>query len=131
MKKAITALILLNSGGFLIRYGLVATLIWIGILKFTQYESDGIRLLAEHSPFFSSTFAFISHSTFIVSTLVIIQEGWSSPFLSSSLGQFLIKDLILLRTSLWTAGEALAATQKQRPNNSPIKISIVPTYNKN
>lgn len=44
-----------------------------------------------------------------------MQEGFPFPFLSASPGQFLIKDLVLLGAALWTAGEALAATQKQSP----------------
>ena len=64
MKKTAVTTFFLNSGSFLLRYGLVVILIWIGILKFSQYEADGIRPLAEHSPFFSWAFAFLSTSTF-------------------------------------------------------------------
>jgi uncharacterized membrane protein YkgB len=155
MKKTAATTVLLNSGSVLIRYGLVVILIWIGILKFTQYEADGIRPLAEHSPFFSWAFAFLSTRefsnilgvteittgilialrplspklsaigsvaailtflttlSFIVSTPGVMQDGMPFPFLSASPGQFLIKDLVLLGAALWTAGEALAATQKQ------------------
>ena len=155
MKKTAATTYLLNSGSFFIRYGLVVILIWIGILKFTQYEAEGIRPLAEHSPFMSWAFGFLSTRefssilgvveittgilialrplspklsaigsvaailtflttlTFIVSTPGVMQEGLPFPFLSASPGQFLIKDLVLLGAALWTAGEALAATQKQ------------------
>ena len=64
MKKTAATIFLLNSGSFLIRYGLVVILIWIGTLKFTQYEATGIRPLAENSPFFSWTFAFLSTMAF-------------------------------------------------------------------
>jgi uncharacterized membrane protein YkgB len=168
MKKTAATTFFLNSGSFLIRYGLVVILIWIGILKFTQYEADGIRPLAEHSPFFSWAFAFLSTRafsnilgvieittgilialrplsprlsaigsvaailtflttlTFIVSTPGVIQEGWPFPFISPSPGQFLIKDLVLLGAALWTAGEALAATQKQKFSQDSHK-SIIST----
>src|SRR5215213_3889480 len=38
-------------GEFLIRYGLVLVLGWIGAMKFTAYEAEGIKALVETSPF--------------------------------------------------------------------------------
>lgn len=40
-------------GEFLIRYGLVLVLGWIGAMKFTAYEAAGIKTLIETSPFMS------------------------------------------------------------------------------
>ena len=40
-------------GKFLIRYGLVLVLGWIGAMKFTAYEAAGIKTLIETSPFMS------------------------------------------------------------------------------
>jgi uncharacterized membrane protein YkgB len=40
-------------GAFLIRYGLVLVLAWIGAMKFTAYEADGIKALVETSPLMS------------------------------------------------------------------------------
>jgi len=40
-------------GEFLIRYGLVLVLGWIGAMKFTAYEAAGIKPLIETSPFMS------------------------------------------------------------------------------
>lgn len=31
-----------NIGALVIRYGLVAVLLWVGLLKFTAYEAEGI-----------------------------------------------------------------------------------------
>ncbi len=42
-----------NIGGFLIRYGLVAILLWVGALKFTAYEAEGIQGLVANSPLMS------------------------------------------------------------------------------
>ncbi|MEO7167803.1 MAG: DUF417 family protein [Spartobacteria bacterium] len=42
-----------NIGTGVLRYGLVAVLLWIGLLKFTAYEAEGIKGLLAHSPFFS------------------------------------------------------------------------------
>jgi len=153
-KETKTATRLLKSGDIVLRYGLVIVLVWIGMLKFTSYEAEGIRPLAEHSPFFSWTYGFLSTRsfsnilgvieittgilialrpfspklsaigsiggiitflitlTFMLSTPGVLQQGMSFPFISGSPGQFLIKDLVLLGASLWTAGEALAANEK-------------------
>lgn len=40
-------------GAFFIRYGLVLVLAWIGAMKFTTYEAEGIKNLVETSPFMS------------------------------------------------------------------------------
>lgn len=40
-------------GHFLIRYGLVLVLGWIGAMKFTAYEAEGIKALVETSPLMS------------------------------------------------------------------------------
>src|SRR5688500_19087104 len=40
-------------GAFLIRYGLVLVLGWIGAMKFTAYEAEGIKSLVETSPLMS------------------------------------------------------------------------------
>ena len=40
-------------GAFVIRYGLVLVLGWIGAMKFTAYEAEGIKTLVATSPFMS------------------------------------------------------------------------------
>ena len=47
--------------------------------------------------------------SFLLSTPGVWQEGYGFPFLSGMVGQFLIKDIVLLAASIWTAGEAFAA----------------------
>jgi uncharacterized membrane protein YkgB len=42
-----------KAGEFLIRYGLVLVLGWIGAMKFTAYEAEGIKTLVETSPLMS------------------------------------------------------------------------------
>ncbi len=39
-----------DIGGKVLRYGLVAVLVWIGALKFAEYEAMGIKPLVENSP---------------------------------------------------------------------------------
>ncbi|VTR94183.1 Uncharacterized protein OS=Sorangium cellulosum So0157-2 GN=SCE1572_05505 PE=4 SV=1: DUF417 [Gemmata massiliana] len=43
-------------GGHALRYGLVLILVWIGGMKFTAYEAEGIRPFVENSPFFAWTY---------------------------------------------------------------------------
>ena len=50
-------------GEFLIRYGLVLVLGWIGAMKFTAYEAAGIRTLVETSPLMSWMYKVFSLQT--------------------------------------------------------------------
>ena len=43
-------------GGHALRYGLVLILLWIGGMKFTAYEAEGIRPFVENSPLFAWTY---------------------------------------------------------------------------
>ena len=43
-------------GGHALRYGLVLVLLWIGGMKFTAYEAQGIRPFVENSPPFAWTY---------------------------------------------------------------------------
>jgi len=45
---------------FLLRYGLVLVLGWIGAMKFTAYEAAGIKTLVATSPFMSWLYKFFS-----------------------------------------------------------------------
>ena len=47
-------------GAFLIRYGLVLVLGWIGAMKFTAYEAEGIKNLVETSPLMSWMYRVLS-----------------------------------------------------------------------
>jgi uncharacterized membrane protein YkgB len=47
-------------GTFFIRYGLVLVLGWIGAMKFTTYEAEGIKTLVETSPFMSWMYKVLS-----------------------------------------------------------------------
>lgn len=46
------------------RYGLVLVIGWIGVLKFTEYEAQGIQPLVAHSPFMSWLYDFLPVGTF-------------------------------------------------------------------
>lgn len=47
-------------GAFVLRYGLVLALVWIGALKFTAYEPLGVQKLASHSPLLSWGYSVMS-----------------------------------------------------------------------
>ena len=47
-------------GRELARYGLVVVVGWIGLMKFTAYEAEGIRLYVANSPLMSWAYGFMS-----------------------------------------------------------------------
>ena len=53
-----------NFGGLVIRYGLVIILLWVGALKFTAYEAEGIKGLVANSPFLSWAYKVFSVRSF-------------------------------------------------------------------
>lgn len=53
-----------HLGGLVIRYGLVAVLLWVGLLKFTAYEAEGIQPLVANSPLFSWAYKMMSVQAF-------------------------------------------------------------------
>src|SRR5215468_2698316 len=52
------------AGRELARYGLVIVVGWIGLMKFTAYEAEGIRLYVANSPLMSWVYCFMSHRGF-------------------------------------------------------------------
>ena len=56
----------------LVRYALVIILLWVGALKFTAYEAEGIQVFVENSPLLSWLYDVVSVRTF--STLLGISE---------------------------------------------------------
>ncbi len=57
-----------NVGANVIRYGLVIVLLWVGALKFTTYEAEGIKGLVANSPLMSWMLSMMSLQT--VSSLI-------------------------------------------------------------
>ena len=140
-----------TQGGHALRYGLVLILLWIGGMKFTDYEAEGIRPFVENSPLFAWTYPVfgvqglsnILGATEILVGLLIAARPWLprvsavgsllavGMFLSTLsflvttpgawadeiggfpaigvLGQFLIKDVALLATAVWSFGEVVRA----------------------
>jgi reactive chlorine resistance protein C len=136
-------------GHRVLRYGLALVIGWIGVMKFTAYEAQGIEPLVVHSPLLGwmyhvwtvrqfaaglgvvevsiailiglrpwsrrasaigsavAVLMFLTTLSFLFST-----PGWEPtlggfPALSGAVGQFLIKDVVLLGAAIWSLGEAL------------------------
>jgi uncharacterized membrane protein YkgB len=153
-EKSIVSSRAIQAGEFVLRYGLVLILSWIGGMKFTAFEAAAIQPLVVSSPFMSWLYLFLSPQA--VSNLLGVVEisaalmiagrplsarvaalgsavaavmflttltflfslpGWEPslggfPALSSA-GGFLIKDVVLLGTAVWSLGESLAAVESQ------------------
>jgi uncharacterized membrane protein YkgB len=99
-------------GEGLIRYALVAVLLWVGMLKFTAYEAEAIKPLVENSPILSwvygvmsvQTFAMVLGVTEILLGILIAARPFSPK--ASALGSFgaIIMFLITLSFLLSTPG---------------------------
>jgi uncharacterized membrane protein YkgB len=139
-------------GHRVLRYGLALVIGWIGMMKFTGYEAQGIEPLVAHSPLLGwmyriwtvrqfaaglgvvetsiailialrpwsrkacaigsavAVLMFLTTLSFLFST-----PGWEPslggfPALSGAVGQFLLKDVVLLGAAIWSLGEALSST---------------------
>jgi uncharacterized membrane protein YkgB len=52
------------AAAYLLRYGLVLVIAWIGLMKFTAYEAAGIQPLVANSPLMSWVYAIFSERVF-------------------------------------------------------------------
>lgn len=142
-----------SIGQLFMRYGLVLVLLWIGGMKFTAYEAEGISPFVSNSPLFAWTYPilgkqgmsdllgvieilvalaiasrplaaglsalgslaaagmFLSTLTFLVTTPQAWVPDAGFPALAIP-GQFLLKDLVLLGASLWSAAEAWKSSRQ-------------------
>jgi uncharacterized membrane protein YkgB len=138
-----------SVGTRVLRYGLALVIGWIGLMKFTGYEANGIEPLVAHSPFMSWMYSVLTVRQFsdglgiveVAIALLISVRPWSRkasgigsaaavlmflttlsflfstpgweprlggfPALSGAVGQFLIKDVVLLGAAVWSLGESL------------------------
>lgn len=102
-------------GSFVLRYGLVLVIGWIGLMKFTEYEAKGIQPLVAHSPLLSWMYGFLTVRAFstalgVVEVAIAILIGlrhWSAK--ASALGSaaavimFLTTLSFLFSTPGWEA----------------------------
>jgi len=142
-----------RSGAHALRYGLVLVLVWIGAMKFTAYEAEGIQGLVANSPLMSwmygvlsvrSASALIGSAELVIAGLIALRplsprlaaagsalavgmflttvsfmtstpgvfeaSAGGFPALSVVPGQFLLKDVVLLASALWSLAEAWNAS---------------------
>jgi uncharacterized membrane protein YkgB len=73
-------------GGEIARYGLVVTIAWIGFMKFTLYEAEGISAFVANSPLMSWVYHVMSVRSFSallgvveIAIAVLIAARWFSP----------------------------------------------------
>ena len=100
-------------GRHIARYGLVLVLLWIGGMKFTAYEAEGIRPLVANSPFMGWVYDFLSVTAFsaflgvveiAVGLLIALRPAW--PRLSAvgsglAVGMFVTTLTFLFTTPGW------------------------------
>lgn len=96
---------LLGERGFAMALGCVeiAIAVLIAMRPFSA-RASGIGSCA-------SIVTYLTTLSFILTTPGVWQEGYGFPYLSGPIGQFLIKDVVLLAASVWTAGEAFRAAR--------------------
>lgn len=88
----------------------------LGTVEITLAVLIVIRAFAPKASAISSLGAavtFLITLSFLLTTpaMAVWQPGYGFPALSPMLGQFLIKDVVLLGAAVWSAGEALRAAQ--------------------
>lgn len=104
-------------GEILFRYGLVVIFLWIGLLKFTEYEAKGIEPLVANSPFFAwalqslglRTLANVIGVIEIVIGLLIAARSFAPKFSAwGSIGAivlfFVTLSFLLTTPGIWQAG---------------------------
>ena len=98
---------MLGQRGFAMALGVVEVSIGILIaLRPVSPQLSGIGSVG-------SIITYLITLSLLLSTPEVWQEGKGFPFLSGMVGQFLIKDVVLLAASIWIAGEAFAAARMQ------------------
>src|SRR5438105_5728828 len=114
---------------FVLRYGLVLVVFWIGCLKFTAYESKGVFNHASHSPLLAWAYHILDVRDFSrglgvieISTVLLIAAGPVWPKISivgtlAGIGMFLTTlSFVITTPGVWQAAygfPALAASPGQ------------------
>jgi uncharacterized membrane protein YkgB len=107
---------------FVLRYGLVLVVFWIGCLKFTVYESKGVFNHASHSPLLAWAYHILSVRDFsrglgvveiAIALLIALGPVWPKLSIAGSLagiGMFLITlSFVITTPGVWQAGYGFPA----------------------
>ena len=101
------------TGMHVTRYGLVLVLLWIGGMKFTAYEAEGIRPLVANSPLMGWVYNFMSVTAFssllgiveiAIGVLIALRPVWPAGSAVGSglaVGMFLTTLTFLVTTPGW------------------------------
>jgi uncharacterized membrane protein YkgB len=107
-QKAIEA-----AGAALVRYGLALVLLWIGAMKFTAYEAEGIRPFVENSPLLSwayGVFGIQGFSNFLgvaeIAIALMIASRAVAPKVSAAGGLLAAGTFVMTLSFLVTTGGA-------------------------
>ncbi|WP_218894376.1 YkgB family protein [Mycolicibacterium vinylchloridicum] len=100
-----TASAVSHVGALAARYGLVVVISWIGALKFTSYEAQGIQPLVANSPFMSWIYGILSVDAFstvlgvveLATAILLAVKPWSPKL--SVLGSVMATGLFLATIS--------------------------------
>jgi uncharacterized membrane protein YkgB len=104
-------------GRELTRYGLVVVVGWIGLMKFTTYEAEGISPFVAHSPLMSWVYGLMSHRGFsavlgvvelTVAILIAARPFWPR---ASALGSALAVGMFLTTLSFLVTTPGVWATE--------------------
>jgi len=95
----------LGQQGF--SYALGTIEILVGLLIATRPFSAKLSAVGS----IGAIVTFLITLSLLFSTPGVIEEGYSFPALSGKIGTFLLKDVVLLAASIWTAAEALRAAR--------------------
>ena len=102
-----------RAGAHVTRYGLVVVLLWIGGMKFTAYEAEGIRPLVANSPLMGWMYNLMSVTAFsallgaieiAVGLLIALRPVWPTGSAVGSglaVGMFLTTLTVLVTTPGW------------------------------
>lgn len=100
-------------GTHVTRYGLVLVLLWIGGMKFTAYEAEGIKPLVANSPLMSWVYHVMSVTAFssllgvveiVIGVLIALRPVWPAASAAGSalaVGMFLTTLSFLVTTPGW------------------------------
>jgi uncharacterized membrane protein YkgB len=100
-------------GKHVARYGLVVVLLWIGGMKFTAYEAEGIRPMVANSPLMGWVYGFTSITAFsallgvieiAIGLLIALRPVWPMGSAAGSVlaaGMFLTTLTFLITTPGW------------------------------
>jgi uncharacterized membrane protein YkgB len=95
------------------RYGLVVVLLWIGGMKFTEYEAEGIRPLVASSPLMGWVYGYVSVADFsallgvieiAIALLIALRPVWPTASAAGSglgAGMFLTTLTFLVTAPGW------------------------------